>query len=174
MRKVIGLIFGFALLGGVADAAAQEYRALTRFNHGAYMGIRYKSERVISSDREQNKTSIVIDDVSKGSPAEKAGLRAGDEILRINGLSAGGGKFEAVASTLVEGDTVKLRVKRGNKEQEHTLIAAARPDHYVSMLDDRTFMFSADSVRGLMKMYLDSARVHLDSLHLPNVWVHRG
>ena len=116
----------------------------------------------------------MVREVSKGSPAEKAGLRAGDEILRINGLSATNGKFAAVARTLTEGDTVKLRIKRDGKERDYTVVAAAPPAGHAAMLRDRTWVFSADSVRDLMKMYFDSARVHLDSLKLPRIWVHPG
>ena len=172
MRKVLTLVLGGVLLGASANASAQEVFIRTTSEHAGYIGIRYdQTEMFPARDRSDR---VVIREVSKGSPAEKAGLRAGDEILRINGLSPANGKFAAVARTLTQGDTVKLRIKRDGKERDYTVIAAARPEGYATMYGDRTWVFSADSVRELMKMYMDSARVHLDGLKLPKVYVHPG
>lgn len=172
MRRVTWLL-GLLLVGSMGDAAAQQISKRTATP--GYIGIRYEeTSQIFSSAPEKNTGTIVIREVSKESPAEKVGLRAGDEILRINGLSAANGKFSALARTLTEGDTVTLRIKRDGKEREYTLVAAARPAGYASMGGERTIVFSADSVRGLMRMYLDSARMHLDSMKLPRIMVHPG
>jgi membrane-associated protease RseP (regulator of RpoE activity) len=171
MKKVFGLMLGCALLGSV-EASAQEVFVRTVSPNSGYLGIRFDGMRVFSDDERSDR--VVIREVSKGSPAEKAGLREGDAIIRINGLSPANGKFAAVARTLTVGDTVKLRIKRDNQERDYTVIAAKRPDGYATMLGDRTWVFNGDSVRTLMKMYFDSARVHLDSLKLPRVWVEHG
>jgi membrane-associated protease RseP (regulator of RpoE activity) len=172
MRKVISLMFGLALLGS-ADATAQETRTVTV--RPGYIGIRFHEENFLSSAQSSsNRAQVVVKDVSKDSPAAKAGIRTGDQILRINGLSVANGKFGAVARTLTEGDTVRLRIKRADKEREYTVIAAARPADYHTMIGDRTVIFSTDSVRGLMRMYMDSARVHLDSMKLPRIWAEAG
>jgi len=114
---------------------------------------------------------VVVGDVSKDSPAAKAGVQAGDEILRINGLIASNGKFGALARTLVEGDTVRLRVRRDGKERDISIVAGARPNTFAFT---REIVIAPDSVRHLMLRYLDSARVHLDSLRLPSIRIIPG
>ena len=165
MRKIALLTVGVALMSA-ATASAQTKSA----TKPGYIGVRYDAE-VFYPAPAGDRTPVVVKDVSKGSPAEKAGLKSGDEILRINGMSPANGKFAAVARTLTEGDTVTLRIKRDGKEREYTVIAAARPSTYVSMGGDRSVIFSTDSVRRIMRLYLDSARVALDSLKLPRVFV---
>jgi membrane-associated protease RseP (regulator of RpoE activity) len=167
MKKITLLTIGLVMLGSVASASAQESKNAAR---SGYIGIRV-DEMAMFSPAGSNQ-QVVVRDVSKGSPAEKVGVKTGDEIVRINGMSAMNGKFAALARTFTEGDTVTLRVKREGKEREFTLIAAPRPDGYASLVGDRTFMISLDSVRGLMGGYLDAARVHIDSLKLPRIWVH--
>jgi membrane-associated protease RseP (regulator of RpoE activity) len=173
MRKATWLMLGLALVASSAGATAQEIRKAPA---PGYIGIRFEEQAIIimPGAAEKNKSSVIVRDVSKDSPAERAGLRAGDEILRINGMSVANGKFSAVARTLTAGDTVKLRIKRDDKERDYTVVAAARPAGYHPLVGDRTIVFSADSVRGLMRMYLDSARLHLDSLKLPRILVHPG
>jgi membrane-associated protease RseP (regulator of RpoE activity) len=171
MKKALGLILACALLGSV-EASAQEVYVRTVSPNSGYIGIRFDGMRVFNDDERSER--VVIREISKGSPAEKAGLRAGDEIIRINGLSPANGKFAALARTLTVGDTVKLRVKRDNKERDYSLVAAARPPAHASMMEHRTWVFNGDSVTNLMRMYLDSARVHLDSIKLPRVWIQHG
>ena len=175
MRKTAVLLFGLAVLGGAAQASAQQAKGSSA--RPGYIGVDIGvHDMVYIGPSEQNRQSqVIVRKVSKDSPAEKAGLRAGDEIMRINGMSVANGKFSAVARTLTDGDTVKLRIKRENKEREVTLIAAPRPaGTYTAIMGDRTFTITADSVRGLAKLWMDSALIHLDSMKLPRVWIHPG
>ena len=133
-----------------------------------YLGIRF-AETVARTDTERT-DRVVVQGVSRDSPAEKAGVQTGDEILRVNGLGATNGKFSALARTLVEGDTVRLRLKRDGKERDVAVVAAARPGGLFA----REWVIETDSVRRLMLHYLDSARVHLDSARFPNIRITRG
>lgn len=133
-----------------------------------YLGIRF-AETVIRSDAERT-DRVVVEGVSKDSPAEKAGVQTGDEIVRINGLGATNGKFSALARTLVEGDTIRLHLKRDGKEREVAIVAAARSGGMFA----REWVLETDSVRRLMLHYLDSARVHLDSARFPNIRIMTG
>src|SRR5687767_3650103 len=138
MKKTLMLVIGLALMSGATSATAQSgsnkpakspptiFRSV--FASG-YVGIRFDDETVTLAGKTTSK--VVITDVSEGSPAAKAGLRKGDEIVRINGLAATNGKFAAIARTLEEGDTVRLRVKRDDKERDYTLVAAQRPNQFV-------------------------------------------
>jgi predicted metalloprotease with PDZ domain len=72
------------------------------------------------------KAVVRVVDVYPGSPAERSGVQKGDTILKIDGRTATG---EAMRTLSVSpGDTVKLRTRRGGREQVRTLVAAARPE----------------------------------------------
>ena len=169
MKKRLCLMLVTAVLGTATLTAAQETTFRMRVQSG-YIGIRFDEERIINNGNSSSR--VVIGGVSKGSPADNAGLRVGDEILRINGLNAGNGKFAAVARTLSPGDTVRLRIKRDGAERDYTVVAAPRSNAFAG--PDRTIIISADSVRELSKRWLDSARFHLDSLRLPRVFITPG
>jgi len=85
---------------------------------------------VMSPDDEGVKLAAV----TPGSPAAKAGLRGGDQLLRINGSALGSGDPErqmARATELIgeleEGDTVRLSYRRGSASGEVELQAAMLP-----------------------------------------------
>jgi membrane-associated protease RseP (regulator of RpoE activity) len=169
MKKIALIAVGLALISATT-ASAQQNKSAPR---PGYIGVSFRGETfTMVGPGSSTNSQVVVRDVSKGSPAEKAGLKAGDEILRINGMSPANGKFGAVARTLTEGDTVVLRVKRDGKEREYTVVAAARPAAYSSFPGDRTIIISTDSVRGLMRGFMDSARIHLDTVKFPRIFVH--
>lgn len=147
-------------------SAANAQQARKAAGQPGYLGIRY-NEVLQEDNAGKSEAHVTVGEVSKDSPAEKAGIKAGDEIIRINGLTAANGKFTAIARTLTVGDTVRLRIERAGKEREYTVVAAPRP----AMLayGTREIRIAPDSVRRLMLKYLDSARVHLDSLKLPGM-----
>lgn len=61
---------------------------------------------------------IPVYNVAPGSPAEKAGLRPGDDIYAINGVVLTSGElFDHVWSTAVPGDKVQLTVTRAGESQ---------------------------------------------------------
>ena len=159
-----------ALLVLATAAAGNAQVIVTRGGPAGYLGIRF--DEIVTRGDAGNTDRIVVREVSKDSPAEKGGIKVDDEIVRINGMVATNGKFSALARTLVEGDTVRLRVKRAGKDRDFTLIAAKRPDH-LGMFT-REIIIAPDSVRQLMRRYLDTARVHLDSLRLPNIYITPG
>ncbi len=61
---------------------------------------------------------MIVESVTAGGEAERAGLRAGDTILEINGKIAGQESSEEVTG-LAAGDTITVRVRnRGGAERE--------------------------------------------------------
>lgn len=66
-----------------------------------------------------------IQQVIPGSPADKAGLKAGDVIVKLNGKPAT--LQRVVSHHLAPGDTVRLHVRRAGREWEQVVIAAERP-----------------------------------------------
>jgi carboxyl-terminal processing protease len=117
----------------------EDYRFLTT---GKYGGIG-------SLIRKQDE-HIIIAEPYEGFPAEKAGLRAGDKILEVDGESAEG-KSTSELSKLLKGQAnsaVKLKVERFGKVLEKQL---TREDiklsdvPYFGMLDDKTGYIALNS-----------------------------
>lgn len=83
------------------------------------------SVHVTQSDREpEPKRQVLIGHVRRGSPAEAAGVDEGDVVIRINGRPA----IESFRELeLQEGETVQLRLRRGDDERDVSIVAAPRP-----------------------------------------------
>lgn len=105
----------------------------------------------------------VVREVYPGSPAERAGLRRGDVVVRMDGEPA---RMEAVrALRLSPGDTVRLRVRREGREQDVPVVAGEREGSVVIVrTDGRERVFDVDSIRRMVAMRMDSLGGHLDSL----------
>jgi S1-C subfamily serine protease len=70
---------------------------------------------------------VRVASVIAGSPAEKAGIAAGDVILAIDGADVADLKgYSALLKTKKPGDKVKVRVRRGDETKELEATLAAR------------------------------------------------
>jgi len=72
---------------------------------------------------------VTITDVKPGLPAEKAGLKVGDELVAANDVpvvGASGMKLRALIDDAKPGDHLKLRVHRGSGEQVLDLVVGER------------------------------------------------
>jgi 2-alkenal reductase len=110
-----------------------------------YIGITGMSEMHLAEQEAlglPQSTGVYVQEITAGSPAEKAGLRAGSRSTAITGLQAGGDliiavndvplrNFSDLLSYLVlnssPGDTVKLALLRDGQQKEVSLTLAARP-----------------------------------------------
>jgi S1-C subfamily serine protease len=63
-------------------------------------------------------TQLAVTDVAVGSPAESAGLKAGDQILEVDGAAATAVLLNDALMAKKAGDKIKLRISRGGSEQE--------------------------------------------------------
>jgi predicted metalloprotease with PDZ domain len=63
-------------------------------------------------------TLLEVTDVAMGSPAEAAGLKAGDHILEVDGAPATAVALSGALAAKKAGDTIKLKISRGASEQE--------------------------------------------------------
>lgn len=71
-----------------------------------------------------------ISAVAEGSPAQQAGLQAGDEIESVNDLAVPGtpaGKVKDVVEAVRPGDHVRLKVRRQDGEHAVDIVAGTRP-----------------------------------------------
>ena len=60
--------------------------------------------------------ALITGSVIPGSSADKAGLKEGDIIMKVNGLEVGkAGSLSTLLSEYTVGDEVQLVVKRGNE-----------------------------------------------------------
>jgi membrane-associated protease RseP (regulator of RpoE activity) len=76
---------------------------------------------------------VVVASVIQGSPAERAGLRAGDAIVSLDGEPIPAGRLQAIASRLAPGDSVRIQVQRRGATREVTAVADRRPDRPLSI-----------------------------------------
>jgi carboxyl-terminal processing protease len=85
----------------------------------------------------------VITEVYKGFPADKAGLKAGDIITKVDGLNLKGSSTDIV-STKLKGDPgteLTLTIERNGKESDFSMKrarVALPPVPYYGMIDDKT------------------------------------
>ena len=75
----------------------------------------------------------VVEAVDAGSPAEKAGVNAGDTVVAYNGRDV---RTQAVnyAELLVPGNVLRMRVKRASRMRELPVTVAARPQGEKSLI----------------------------------------
>jgi membrane-associated protease RseP (regulator of RpoE activity) len=158
MRKKSNvLLFALALLAaGAAQLPAQV--VVEGPARRGYLGFSFERGRAEG----ERALSLNVTDVVKESPAEKGGLRAGDVILRLNGLGASEALLNTISRSLTPGDTVTLRVRRGGGERELRLIAAQPPAGYF-VARAMPGWVGSDSVRGLLRIFVDSMAAGLDT-----------
>ena len=75
----------------------------------------------------------VVTEVVGGSPAENAGIQAGDVLLSINGKPVSAESLPQVVSELGAGSRVKVKLMRGEEEQTIVLRLGSREENAVAM-----------------------------------------
>lgn len=89
-------------------------------NSGAVMGVRF-------APAEKGDEGVLIEEVATDGPAERAGLRAGDVLVKINGQRVDeGAAVKAVISKLKPGDLAKVKYLRLGAEGECEVRLASR------------------------------------------------
>jgi membrane-associated protease RseP (regulator of RpoE activity) len=160
------------LVAALTLAASPALRAQSRAEaRSGWLGFSFNPRTMVVSS--QDGGAVVVDRVADPSPAHRAGLQVGDTIARLNGLTATPRLVNGIAAGLQAGDTVRLEVRRAGRARALSLVAEPRPAAYRSPRRD-AIVVDGDSVLRTMRVYLDSARVLLDSVHLPRVRIERG
>jgi membrane-associated protease RseP (regulator of RpoE activity) len=170
--KSLMMLAALALTAAAAAPApvcAQE-PLIVRLQSSAWLGFSYSAETVRTDGARQ--TKIVVSSVVAESPAADAGLREGDEIVSVNDLRATSALISSLSSSLEPGDEVELGIRRDGDTRTLAITAAERPDGYSSG-DNSFYVFRGDSVVALARSMLDSARVRMDNLRLPDIRVER-
>ena len=103
--------------------------------------------------------------VEPGSPAARAGLAAGDQLIMIGGVDLRRGAFDT--RTLEPGRTLPVRVRRDGREQDVTVTIAPRPRTFVSGVTMRVTTEGPSPARELARRPLtapgETRRVYVES-----------
>jgi membrane-associated protease RseP (regulator of RpoE activity) len=134
-----------------AQAAAQVSYSVS---HRGVLGIMTQAVEVRGGPSRQR----VILQVVPESPAARAGLAAGDTIVRINGLAA---TSQVINSPFEPGDTVVLRIRRAGSEREFTVVAAERSPRFEAFT---ARVQLSDSVVHEVARRMATLRAHVDTL----------
>jgi serine protease Do len=112
----IGL--GFAIPINRVKAVVAELKRSGKIERDWYTGLEIQTvdarvARYFGLDKAEG---VIISDVKRGSPAERAGFRVGDIIIEANGEKIGDEEtLSSVVNDLRVGDTVKMQVLRDRK-----------------------------------------------------------
>jgi hypothetical protein len=149
-RLVASPPLALALLAFGGAAQAQQAQP-------GWIGISYEMRSARSADSR----TVVITDVMRGSPAESAGLRAGDRLVAIDDLRGADELMNLPKrSSLRAGQLVEMRIERDGRQMELRLRAAERPaTAYANAAINLSFQ--TDSMVETMFRAMDSLRVHL-------------
>ncbi|MFI0822429.1 S41 family peptidase [Streptomyces sp. NPDC021098] len=133
--------------------SAREYEGFRQHLDGAYVGVGV-SARVGTGGR------IEVDHVQPGSPADRAGLRAGDRLLSVDGTKATGRPVTEVVARLrghagrSAGTPVTLGLERDGHRWRQTLHRARLATEPVTV--DRVSGRVGDARRGAVRIKVDS------------------
>jgi membrane-associated protease RseP (regulator of RpoE activity) len=165
------LISGVLLALSAAGVHAQRTDVRTEARTRGWLGISYSEAAGVRGGR----TPLVITEVVESSPAERAGLMRGDTLLRINNLNATQEFMATLGSALGPGDTVQVRVRRGGQTRDFSVVAAERPAQYAVLpRNSRVVVVDPDSLRGKLRIMIDSVMTRIDSLDVPRVYIQSG
>ena len=159
-----GIYKGF--VAGVGDAytnyyTSDEYASFKEKSSGMYAGIG------IQMTLQTYDNSIEVTEVFEGSPAEKAGIKPKDRIIKAAGKRVTGDEFE-ILPTLVKGTpgtTVDITVYRPSEEKNYDFTieraSVASPTVYFRMLDNEVGYIQ---IKQFEAVTYDQFKVALDKL----------
>ncbi len=154
--------------GQLRIRSGEDWGPLTLLGSRARLGVYVHGE----ANPETDSIGALIDRVAPGSPAEKAGIRAGDIITHLDGesLLSGGGAYDedesAPGMRLIErarklevGDTVTVEIRRDGERKTVEVVAGGFGDLTLEWGDLHGELGDATRLRGLMERYQELPRV---------------
>ncbi len=130
---------GFAIPINLANRVVEDLVASGKVTR-AYIGITPQeiTPDLMESFNLREVAGVLIADVQKDSPAEKAGLRIGDVILEFNNeIVQNVPKFRIAVATAKVGIEVPVRIIRDNKEQRIRVTLEGFPEDEVASATDK-------------------------------------
>jgi serine protease Do len=120
--------YGFAVPINIAKYVAQDIIEYGKVRRG-YLGVQIKpiDEKMAKGLELDKTTGVLVDNIVKDGAAEKAGLKAGDVILQIDGKEMKApNQVQSYIATKHPGDVVKLNLNRDGKAIEKSVRLASR------------------------------------------------
>lgn len=156
-RTIRGVATATLMLPLVASVGVAQRAPVADAASPGWIGISFD----VSGDRSGRAVEVVIVEVRPGSPAEAAGLRAGDRVVSINDLDSPS-ELASLSERLhlKEGDRVSVNVERDGRSLRMRLRAAKRPAEF-AMTTTTEFSFRTDSMVDTWVRAMDSLRVQL-------------
>jgi putative serine protease PepD len=116
---------GFAIPVNEARSIAEQLISTGKATH-PYLGVASKDDVV--ADGSAKRAAAVLSNVVSGTPADKAGLQAGDAIIAVDGNSIDGSlSLVAQIRQHTVGDKVTLKVVRDGKSRDVGVTLVAKP-----------------------------------------------
>ncbi len=92
------------------------------------VGVQDVTKEIADSFKLSAAGGVLITQVERGGPADKAGIRLGDVLLRVNGHAVGDSTvMRNLIAALKPGDLVKLKLARNQSESELSVTVGRRP-----------------------------------------------
>jgi serine protease Do len=115
----------FAVPINMAKRVLADLRKYGRVQRG-WLGVKAIDPRTIGVELP---TGALVNSVSPGGPAHRAGIRRGDLILRFDGVTIDDAeRLRWLTANAGVGKKVSLRVRRGDREADIELMTVAQPD----------------------------------------------
>lgn len=160
------LLAGGLPLSGLAQETPRDLQQLG----GGWIGISVDFTNVVLEGRERN--VAVISQVVPGSPADMAGIRVGDNMVRLDGQPVSERILATLPGTIKPGDLVRFTIHREGRSRDLLVEAAPRPVFMEAMTPslrpefnfptpDLAFPFTSFAVR---TPSADSLRVQIERL----------
>lgn len=162
MTRKVGIWILLALAACPMGSAAQEGAWSFQTNRG-YIGI---SVTYTTAWVEGDETTVaIIDEVVDGSPADAAGVLAGDTLTHLDGQPISREILATITRTIEVGDLVRLTISRDGRPREILVEAASQPSHRLILTPDAgQVVVHLESVRGAILQNLDSLRLSIAGL----------
>ncbi len=162
MTRSNGIWMMLLLLALPAGIRAQEGVWTVQSNKG-WIGITFTF--TTSKVEGEESTVVVIDQVAEGSPAEAAGILAGDTLTHLDGQPISPEVFSSLTRTLEVGDLVRMTILRDHRSREVLVEAASqRPVSWQLSPNSGEMVVRLNSVRGAILESLDSLRLSIAGL----------
>ncbi|MDI6779145.1 MAG: Do family serine endopeptidase [Bacteroidota bacterium] len=134
--------YGFAVPINIAKYVAQDLIEFGKVRRG-YLGVQIRAidETDAKAFKLEKTTGVLINNVIKDGAAEKAGLKAGDIILEIDGKEMKApNQVQSYIATKHPGDVVEIKLNRDGKKIEKKVKLAARTgdDEVITAKEEKT------------------------------------
>ena len=155
--SLVLVLLGLCAASTGLEAQWERERDRDRDRARGWIGISFEADR----NRRGRVVGIVVTDVRRDSPAQEAGLREGDRILRVNDVDAPARLVNLTEHVrILEGDPVRILVQRDDRRREFRLRAARWPGELgaIEVADQR---LEPDSMVESMYRAMESLKVRL-------------